>query len=86
MCIRDSIGVKLLIEEYLKENPCEDKEDTELDKYFDEQIMSRQKPQPTNNDRNPYIHITRVTIPNWTVIRNALNSPSPSPRVIIIDE
>ena len=84
--VYSNIGVKLLIEEYLKENPYEDKKDTELDKFLDEQIMSRQKPTTTTNHRNPYLHITHVTIPGWNVIRNALSSPSPSPRVIIIDE
>ena len=84
-----NIGVKLLIEQYIKENPSEDKKDTELDQYLDEQIMTRQKPTTIINSSNPYLHISYVTIPGWNVIREMLGSsqnlsPQQSSRVAVV--
>lgn len=76
-------NLKILIQEFMKNNPNAVKKDSELDKVLGARIIQKQIGSIHRPSQNPFLTITHVTIPGWNTIQNALSSRSNTPRIAI---
>jgi hypothetical protein len=78
-------NLKILIQEFMKNNQNVVKKDSELDKVLEARKTQKQAGSSSNNN-NPFLTITHVTIPGWNTIQRAFSSSSfiqVSPRIVI---